>query len=116
MPIKPALSLLFAVLLLSGCISLYTPPVQQGNVVEPENLQNLKSGMTRRQVRFLLGTPLITDPFRQERWDYFYSLKKDGSKLEQRRITVFFKGDSLSAVEGNPDVTLAQPAAEPDAP
>lgn len=103
-------------LLLSGCISLYTPPVQQGNVVEPEKLQSLRPGMTMRQVRFLLGTPLITDPFHQDRWDYFYSLVRDDSKPEQRRITVYFKGDNLSNIEGDPAVTMPPATPGPDSP
>ncbi len=87
--------------LLSGCISLYTPEVQQGNVVSAEMLETLKVGMSKRQVIFLLGTPLITDPFHQERWDYFYSLSKNGGKAAQRHLVVLFNGDDVVSVEGD---------------
>ena len=87
---KPRLSLapLLVVLftLVSGCVSLYKPEVQQGNVISAEMLETLKIGMTKRQVVFLLGTPLIADPFHPERWDYFYSLSKDGGKPEQHHL------------------------------
>ena len=61
-------------LLVSGC-SVYKVEVQQGNVVTQEMIDKLKPGMTRSQVRFVLGTPLITDAFHPERWDYYYYLR-----------------------------------------
>ena len=93
------LLVLFA--LLSGCVSLYKPEVQQGNVISTEMLDTLKIGMSKRQVVFLLGTPLIADPFHQERWDYFYSLSKNGGKPQQRHLVVHFKGDEVVAVDGD---------------
>jgi outer membrane protein assembly factor BamE len=93
--------LILALTLMSGCVSLYKPEIQQGNVVSTEMLESLKPGMSKRQVVFLLGTPLITDPFHQERWDYFYSLSKNGGKPEQRHLTVYFKGDEVSTVDGD---------------
>ena len=86
MPRKLSTSLLILLALLSGCV-LYKAEIQQGNVINPEMLDNLKLGMTKRQVVFLLGTPLITDPFHAQRWDYFYSLSKDGGKPEDRKST-----------------------------
>lgn len=97
--LTPLLMVLFA--LLSGCVSLYKPEVQQGNVISAEMLETLKIGMSKRQVVFLLGTPLITDPFHQERWDYFYSLSKNGGKPAQRHLVVHFKGDEVVAVDGD---------------
>lgn len=88
--------------------------VQQGNLVTQEMLAKLKPGMTPSQVRYLLGTPLIVDPFHKDRWDYAYSLRKGGKVIEQRRITVLFENDKLKSVEG--DVTPAvqpAPAAQP---
>ncbi len=98
--LAPLLLVLFA--LLSGCVSLYKPEVQQGNVISAEMLETLKIGMSKRQVVFLLGTPLIADPFHQERWDYFYSLSKNGRKPTQRHLVVHFKGDEVVAVDGDP--------------
>lgn len=100
MPRKLSVSLLIILILLSGCV-LYKAEIQQGNVVSPEMLDNLKLGMTKRQVVFLLGTPLITDPFHAQRWDYFYSLSKAGEKPERRHLTVYFKDDAVVSVEGD---------------
>ena len=88
-------------LLLSSCVSLYKPDVQQGNVISAEMLETLKTGMTKRQVVFLLGTPLIVDPFHPERWDYFYSLSKNGRKPAQRHLVVYFKGDAMVSLDGD---------------
>ena len=84
--------------------------IQQGNVVTQEMLAQLKPGMTPSQVRFVLGTPLVVDPFRNDRWDYFYSLKHEGKVVEKRRVTVVFEKGLLKGVEG--DVAPAPAAAE----
>ena len=99
LPLATLLVVLFT--LLSGCISLYKPEVQQGNVISAEMLEPLKIGMTKRQVVFLLGTPLIADPFHPERWDYFYSLSKNGGKPQQHHLVVHFQGDEVVAVDGD---------------
>ncbi|HSI29613.1 MAG TPA: outer membrane protein assembly factor BamE [Methylophilus sp.] len=85
--------------------------VQQGNVVTSKMLLQLRPGMTRSQVRYIMGTPLIVDSFRDNRWDYFYELRKQGSVVEKRRVILDFDKDSLLAVRGdvipsaeNPDI------------
>ncbi len=85
---------------LSGC-SVHTLDIQQGNVITPEQAQKLSSGMTRSQVRFLLGTPIIQDPFHADRWDYLYTMEPgDVHRVtDRRRITVFFEQDKVSRVE-----------------
>jgi outer membrane protein assembly factor BamE len=93
-------------LLASGCegVSLIRPykmDIQQGNVVTPEMIARLQPGMTRSQVRFTLGTPLVVDPFRADRWDYVYLHARRGVVTEQRRIVVVFKDDKLVRVEGD---------------
>jgi outer membrane protein assembly factor BamE len=86
----------------AGCLSVYRVDVPQGNVVTQEMLDLLKPGMTPNQVRFVLGTPLITDPFHKERWDYFYSFRRGGALMsETRRVTVYFKNDLLARIEGD---------------
>jgi outer membrane protein assembly factor BamE (lipoprotein component of BamABCDE complex)/ketosteroid isomerase-like protein len=90
--------------------------VQQGNVVTSKMLLQLRPGMTRTQVRYIMGTPLIVDSFRDNRWDYFYELRKQGSVVEKRRVILDFDKDSLVAVRGdvipsadNPDIkTIAE--------
>lgn len=94
--------LLLALLALAGCIQPFRLDVRQGNVVTQEMVQLLKPGMTRNQVRFALGTPLISDPFHQQRWDYVYLYKEHaGAPPETRRLTVIFDGDRLVRVEGD---------------
>ena len=90
--------------------------VQQGNVVTSKMLLQLRPGMTRSQVRYIMGTPLIVDSFRDNRWDYFYELRKQGVLVEKRRVILDFDKDSLVSVRGdvipsaeNPDVnTIAE--------
>lgn len=98
-------------LLLGGCLSVYRVEVQQGNVVTQEMIDKLKPGMTRSQVRFVLGTPLVTDVFHPDRWDYYYYLR--GSKeetAETRQLTLIFKNDTLVSVQGDkPDQTEVKP-------
>lgn len=86
---------------LSGCGRYpYKIDVPQGNVITPKQLETLALGMTRNQVRFVLGTPLVADPFHPDRWDYFYSLKRDGQIVESRRLTAVFQADKLAEVRG----------------
>lgn len=90
------------VALLGACHGFpYKLDVPQGNLVAAEQLEKLEIGMTRNQVRFVLGTPLVTDPFHSDRWDYFYSLRHDDKVTATRRITVVFSNDALSAVNGD---------------
>ena len=86
-------------LVLSGCISIYRMDVPQGNIVGPEMIEKVKPGMTRAQVRFVLGTPLISDPFHADRWDYVYLDRK--SPGATRRLTAIFSGDALLRLEGD---------------
>lgn len=89
--------------LLAGCTLIYKPDIEQGNILTPEMLEKVKTGMTREQVRFVLGSPLITDVFHKNRWDYYYTFRLRGKKIsKQSRITVFFKDDRVShIVRGN---------------
>ena len=112
---RPPLQTLFAVALclgllaLSGCSSegdrklpgVYRVDVQQGNVIEQEMIDKLRPGMDRNQVRFIMGTPAITDPFHANRWDYVFTHSKRGRTREQRHVTLFFKDDKLTHVEGD---------------
>lgn len=82
-------------------ISPYKIDIQQGNVVTQEMVAKLKVGMTRAQVRFALGSPLVVDPFRTDRWDYVYSYQKQGKEAERRRVTVIFDEDRLVRIAGD---------------
>ncbi|SEK33210.1 outer membrane protein assembly factor BamE [Nitrosovibrio tenuis] len=96
---------LVALLLLSGCSSVPSLPykieVQQGNIITQEMVDKLKPGMTRSQVRFALGSPMISDAFHDNRWDYVYRLEQEGRLVEQRKLTVFFENDKLVRIGGS---------------
>jgi outer membrane protein assembly factor BamE len=104
-------------LLLAGCnltnpmtrIQSYKLDIPQGNYVTQEMMDKLKPGMTRSQVRFVLGTPLLVDPFRENRWDYVYTLKKNDVVVERRRVTVVFDGEVLKGVDVAPQQVEAKP-------
>ncbi len=84
-----------------GFPGVYKINVEQGNIVTQEMADKLKPGMNRRQVRFILGTPLVEDTFNQNRWDYLY-VKRNGMKvLDKSRLTVEFEGDALVRVSGD---------------
>ena len=101
------LSSVFLVLALNGCgasapaLKPFKMDIQQGNVVTSKMLLQLKPGMTKSQVRFIMGTPLVVDSFHKDRWDYFYQLRQAGKVVEQRRVILDFEKDLLSKVRGD---------------
>ncbi|MFQ5995507.1 MAG: outer membrane protein assembly factor BamE [Acidiferrobacterales bacterium] len=104
------MSVLLAATIIVGCIRVYNPEVQQGNVVTQEMIDQLKLGMTRRQVRFVMGTPLVVDPFHQDRWDYYFFRKRGKRAIEQRRISLFFEDDRLIEIRGDVRPKQGQPS------
>jgi outer membrane protein assembly factor BamE len=91
-------SLLAASLLAGGCV--YRPNIQQGNLLEVEDVEKVETGMTRSQVRYLLGTPMLADPFNPQRWDYIYTFRRGrSSKIDRSHFVVHFDGDKVSKVE-----------------
>ncbi|ROL76771.1 outer membrane protein assembly factor BamE [Pseudomonas vranovensis] len=98
-------SLTFVGLLaLAGCSfpGVYKIDIQQGNVVTQDMIDQLRPGMTRRQVRFIMGNPLIQDTFHTNRWDYLYSLQPGGGERQQERMSIFFnENDQLSSLSGD---------------
>ncbi len=102
--------LLLLPLLLSACSGflstdnipfVYRVDVQQGNVVTQDMLAQLKPGMDKNKVTYIMGSPLITDVFHQDRWDYVYTFKKGGGKTSLRRVSLFFEDDVLSRIDGD---------------
>ncbi|GAC1316384.1 MAG: hypothetical protein NVS3B11_21250 [Collimonas sp.] len=83
-----------------GIFSPYRIDIQQGNFVSKEMLAQVKEGMTREQVRFALGTPLVTDLFHEDRWDYVFRLQKGNGEVTTSRVSVFFNGNVLARVDG----------------
>lgn len=80
----------------------YRMDVVQGNVVTREQLAALRPGMSRLQVRDILGTPLLTSLFHAQRWDYVFTFQRQGVEPQARRVTVLFKGDELERFEADP--------------
>ncbi len=98
-------SLTFVGLLaLAGCSfpGVYKIDIQQGNVVTQDMIDQLRPGMTRRQVRFIMGNPLIQDTFHTNRWDYLYSLQPGGGQRQQERMSIYFnESDQLVSLSGD---------------
>lgn len=105
---------LFSATLLTGCASstdsgsklisfpgAYKIDIQQGNVITREMVDQLRPGMTRAQVQYVMGTPLIEDTFNSNRWDYIYSLQSGGKSREQKTVTLFFVNDQLHSIQGD---------------
>ena len=104
------LLLTFPILLFAGCsntpditsrLSPYRIDVRQGNYVTQDMVAKLKPGMTRDQVRFALGTPLVTDMFHADRWDYVYCFQPGRGETQLRRLVVYFEDGKLARVGGD---------------
>lgn len=89
---------------------VYKMTVQQGNIITEEMVDQLELGMNRRQVQFLLGTPLLTDFFQKDRWDYTYTIQRGHDPIEIRYLTLHFSEDTLTRIDGDirPNPTRAQ--------
>jgi outer membrane protein assembly factor BamE len=103
-----------AVAVLAGCGSFdgagrriatsltpYQVEVVQGNFISREQVESLQKGMTREQVRNVLGTPLVTSLFHADRWDYVFTLRRQGVERQERHLAVFFQGETLDRFEGD---------------
>jgi outer membrane protein assembly factor BamE len=101
---------LLAGMLLAGCV--HRIDVQQGNFLTEDAVQKLKNGMTKAEVRSVLGTPLLVDVFHNNRWDYYFSNVKGGKAQEGKRFTVMFENDKVVSFSG----TVHPPAAPPVVP
>ena len=100
---KIFITLLFCIIL-SACSTSHFPwvyriDVEQGNIVDEDKLEQVTLGMNRRQVKYLLGTPMIQDTFNQNRWDYFYSYETGHGRITRELISFYFNNDQLSNIE-----------------
>jgi outer membrane protein assembly factor BamE len=116
-PIRTGVVVVFAAIAVAGCASMSAPfenwlpyisqfgvykiDINQGNFISQDMVDKLKEGQTRQQVRLVLGTPLITSVFRENRWDYLYEYQKNGRVQTHRQFTVYFTGDVLARWEGD---------------
>lgn len=110
MRIKIFLALILLFPVLSSCAT-YKMDIRQGNYVTPDMRGKLKLGMTKTQVRFVLGTPMINDVFHGNRWDYVYRLKHDGKEIEKQNLTLYFEGDNLARIDDGSQPVFAAPDA-----
>ena len=92
-----AIIIALSALLVGGCV--YQAALSQGNLLDQEDIDQVEVGMTRGQVRFLLGTPMIDDPFHEDRWDYVYFYRAGRGRASLKRwISVYFEGDNVTEV------------------
>ena len=105
MNIKNKLSILIISLLLSNCSipRIFQVVISQGNLVDQEMLDKLEIGMTESQVKFVMGTPLISDTFYPDRWDYFTSVTQGDNTYTNQKITLYFENNKLVSWEGKID-------------
>jgi len=82
-----------------GAITPYRIDVMQGNVITKELAANVKPGMSREQVRDVLGSPLLTSAFHADRWDYVFTMRRQGTEPQRRSVVAYFKGDALERLE-----------------
>ena len=80
---------------------VYRVNIQQGNVIEQENLDRLRPGMDKEQVLYIMGTPAIKDPFHTDRWDYIYTFTQGANRRQQQHITLLFEEDKLTEIIGD---------------
>ena len=86
----------------ANAVTPYKVDVVQGNFVSKEQVEALQPGMSRQQIRDILGTPLVTSVFHGDRWEYVFTIKRPGEDIQTRKLTVFFQGDLLQRFEGDP--------------
>jgi outer membrane protein assembly factor BamE len=105
---KPLFSVCLLALSLTACSTVlnhlpgvYSLEIQQGNIVEQDMIDQLKPHMNKRQVLYIMGSPMLKDVFHKSRWDYIYSDKVSGEDRVQKRITLVFNGDELAGMQGD---------------
>ncbi len=100
---------------------VYTLDIQQGNIVDQAMIDQLRPAMNKRQVLYIMGSPMLVDAFHPQRWDYIYSEQPSGEDRQQKKITLFFNNDQISGIQGDfkpsgvsvikrvPEITVAVP-------
>ena len=98
--------ILLAILALPGCSNIEFPwvyriNIDQGNIITQDMVDQLKPGMSKSQVQFVMGSALIADTFHEDRWDYLYSIQNSEGERKQHRLSVFFQNDKLVSLNGD---------------
>mgnify|MGYP005986813239 FL=1 len=89
---------------------VYKISIPQGNIITQDMVDQLRPGMTKRQVIFVMGTPLVRDPYHQDRWDYVYNFQPGGGERGQERLSVVFEDDQLVSISGDFEPTPTETA------
>lgn len=84
---------------LAGCIKAHKVDIEQGNIITPDMVSKLKTGMTQAQVEFIMGHPILVETFNEHRWDYVYTFRSEGKDRTYKRLTLHFEGDTLSGMD-----------------
>ena len=84
-----------------GFPGVYRIDIEQGNLVDQEMIEQLELGMSRRQVRFIMGSPLVEDTFNPDRWDYPYVIRNGRDIIREAQVSIYFDGDVLERIEGD---------------
>jgi len=98
---KKIIPILIACALLSACNLIYTADIQQGNILDQKLIDQLRPGMTKRQVSLILGTPAIASPFHRDEWDYVNTYKRRGEIVDRKLLSLKFDEDRLTRIEGD---------------
>lgn len=106
-------ALVVTCLLLTGCGAIYKIDVQQGNYLTQDAVDKLKPGMSKAEVRQVLGTPLLVDTFHNNRWDYFFSNKERFKSEDRKRFSVFFENDKVVSFAGTNQPPAPPPVGGP---
>lgn len=110
LPLQGMVFLAIASLALGGCASsrslsffpgVHKISILQGNIITQDKVDQLRPGMTRNQVRFLLGTPLVADPFHLDQWNYIYNLRDPNGNLTRQELIITFEDGGLTRIEGD---------------
>jgi outer membrane protein assembly factor BamE len=96
-----SLPLMSCSLVLDNLPYVYKVDVNQGNVIDQAMIDQLRPNMTKRQVLFIMGSPMLVDFFHQNRWDYIYSARKGGADIEQKAVSIFFENDQIKSIQGD---------------
>jgi len=113
--VATSLTLVSCTTILTNLPGVYTVDVQQGNMVDQDMIDQLRPNMNKRQVLYIMGSPMLTDVFHQNRWDYIYSARIDGGDRQQKRISLIFEDDKIIGVQGDfrpSTLPVVKPSAE----
>lgn len=108
---KILITVIFSILIFGSACSIYQAPVQQGNLITQEMVNQLKIGMSKSEVIRIMGNPLVVDEFNSDRWTYFYRLTENGELVHEYKVILSFKNNRLVQIDGKalPEAEVLKP-------